>query len=49
MPRSAKRSYGPRCLVPPPEGHPAPGASPLSGPALKVTEGQVSPGMLGLS
>lgn len=49
MPRSAKRRHGPSCVVPPPEGHPAPGASPLSGLALKVTEGQVSRGMLGLS
>lgn len=34
VPCSAERGCGPGCPVPAPEGHPAPGASPLSGLAL---------------
>lgn len=34
VPRSAERVCSPECPVPPPEGHCAPGAPPLFGPAL---------------
>ncbi|XP_021106440.1 BTB/POZ domain-containing protein 19 isoform X2 [Heterocephalus glaber] len=45
VPRSAARGCSPGGTLPPPEGDPAPGAPPLSGPALQMTPGPV----LGLS